>query len=107
PLSCNPCRYAATPATCGAAREVPDTTSLPPSRSTVLISSPGARMLTHLPQLDQGAKRFLRLVLATVHTLGSDPGDSSHASAWAFPAPVTTNIPRLVREAAARSTFSA
>jgi hypothetical protein len=70
------CKYnAATPATCGAAMDVPDFVVTPPVRDNDRIPDPAAKMSTQLPQLDQLERRLLRSIEPTTSAPDADAGE--------------------------------
>ena len=87
-------RYlATTPATYGAAAEVPDIITTSSSGYVDRMSMPGAKRSTHGPQLVKLADVSLMSLAATVMALGALAGVASQAFMYEFPAATTTTMP--------------
>ena len=94
---------AATPATCGDAIEVPESATGVEKflASADGIETPGAKISTHSPKLENDARLSNLSVAPTVIASGADAGDAVQASAREFPAATTVAIPRSTSEAMA------
>ncbi|KAF8060546.1 RPL6 [Scenedesmus sp. PABB004] len=99
---------AATPATAGAAIDVPESTT-----GAVLVSLrwesdgtsfPGAKSATHVPKFEKAARASVRVVAPTASAPRAPAGEVPHASAPSLPAAATTTAP--AREQGARGGFS-
>jgi hypothetical protein len=73
------CRSAATPATCGAAIDVPDLVEMPPLASVDVMLTPGAKRSTHEPMFAQDGFVSLPLVALTVRASATRAGDTLQA----------------------------
>ena len=103
-----PSSSAAAPATCGAAIEVPDSSSVAvsPVYQSETMSTPGAKRSTHDPRLENDARRSSRSLAATVSAAGSRAGEESQASSSSLPAATATVTPSSIKPRIAASTFS-
>lgn len=82
---------AATPATCGDAIDVPDRDAIRvvlPMNAEVMLC-PGAKMSTHVPQLENDARLSTEVDAATVMASGALAGDRVHAFEFSLPAATT------------------
>jgi hypothetical protein len=98
------CKYnAATPATCGAAIDVPDIEVM----SVVLrmyddvTETPGANTSTHEPKFEKLARTSVEPVAPTVMAKGSLAGEAPHALALLLPAATTMVMPSATARATA------
>jgi hypothetical protein len=96
---------AATPATCGAAIDVPDIERVALSEvcpaDTML--EPGAKTSKHEPKLENEDRSSLEVVEPTVMASGSPAGDTVHALTLELPAATTNVTPSATPRATARS----
>ena len=94
-----PCRYsAATPATCGAAIDVP----LMVLVAVLLVyhdevmDEPGAKMSRHVPKFEYEARESVVVVAPTVIAAGVRAGENLQASRFEFPAAMAYVTPSLM-----------
>ena len=97
---------AASPATCGAAMDVPDRVAVAvgdvvPAET---IPEPGAKRSRHAPKLEYDARTSVMVVAPTVRPDALfPPGDVVHASTFELPAADTTVMPSLYARSTADS----
>jgi hypothetical protein len=100
-------KYRATsPATCGAAMEVPDRVAdaVVDDVPAETIPEPGAKRSRHAPKLEYEARASVIVVAPTVRPDALfPPGDVVHASTFEFPAAETTVMPSLYARSTADS----
>src|SRR3954453_6460925 len=102
-----PCRESApTPATCGDAIEVPlmVLVAVVELYHDEVMLLPGAKMSTHVPQLENEARASVLVVAPTEMAVGALPGEVLQASWFSFPAATASTTPALVMRVAASFT---
>jgi hypothetical protein len=89
---------ATTPATCGAAIDVPDHDAVRVGDPIIadVIDTPGANTSRQRPQLENEARASFELVAPTVIADTADAGEVLHASALLLPAAATYTMPSAV-----------
>ena len=96
---------AATPATCGAAIEVPLSVrvALSDECPADTMLEPGANTSRHEPKFENDDRSSVDVVEPTVMALGSPAGDTVHALTLEFPAATTKVMPSATPRDTARS----
>ena len=95
---------ATAPATCGAAMDVPEsmTVSVEDRWPAERMLTPGAKMSSNVPKLENDARESLDAVAPTVMAEGSDAGENVLASRRLLPAATTMVMPSATALATAR-----
>jgi hypothetical protein len=98
-----PNMFATTPATCGAAIDVPDMLEVAVGLviPAEMMCIPGAKMSTHEPRFEKSAKESVEVVAPTVIADASLDGEKVHASEYELPAATTKVIPSATPRATA------
>jgi hypothetical protein len=98
-----PNMFATTPATCGAAIEVPDLleVAVGPVIPAEMMCMPGAKMSTHEPRFEKSANASVEVVAPTVIAEAALDGEKLQASEYELPAATTNVIPSATPRATA------